>query len=373
VGVRVGIDLSPLLEAPIRGVGRALAHLIVGLVRTAGPADSLVGFSLPGTIPDFEGLSRVQRVEVCGGRCREARQPRARPSAVRAEIAERAPAQCLDAFVSPWSAFPTLSVPVVVVVHELPFVRHGPIEGVRRTLAHRFWLRRDASRAAAIVVPSEATRADVLALHPAAAPRVVKIPHGFDPTHWRVAHLAARPDVQRGVVVGATNARKGLDVLLEADRRLEDLPLAWELVGAPPRSLAGEVASRRTPRGKRFHVIDPPRDEGLRQILQTSDVLVYPSRSEGFGYPPLEAMAAGCPVVATRAGSIPEVCGDAVLLVPPGDPEALAAGVRRVLTEPDTRESLVRRGLERCRAFPLEACGAAWWELLRRVSGEAAT
>jgi glycosyltransferase involved in cell wall biosynthesis len=340
----------------------------VGLQRTAGPADSLVGFATPGPIRDFESLSRVQRSDVS--------EAGARPSAVRKAIAARARWEAIDVFVSPWSAFPSLDVPVVVVVHELPFVRLGPVEGRWRALAHRWWLRRDATRAAAIVVPSKATRDDVLTLHPAAASRTTVIPHGFDPTLWGVAHAAAptsrygRP-VSRGLVVGATNRRKGLDVLLEADRllggRANGGTLEWTLVGAPPRALASQVARRRN-----FRVVAAPSDEEARRLFQSADVLVYPSRSEGFGFPPLEAMAAGCPVVASRAGAIPEVCGDAAILVEPGDPDALAAGVRSVLFDLPKRAELVARGKTRCRAFPPETSGAAWWALLRRVTAEAA-
>jgi glycosyltransferase involved in cell wall biosynthesis len=356
--VRVGIDLSPLRESPLRGVGRALAHVVAGLLRTAARGDRLVGFAAGEVAAG--GLEDVRRLAV---------EASARPSAVRAAIAEAAPAERLDAFLSPWSAFPALRVPVVVVVHELPFVRLGAVEGLRRALAHRFWLRRDVARAARIVVPSCATRDDLLAVHPGAAGRVVVVPHGFDPAPW--AALRASPPVRgprRGVVVGATNARKGLDVLLDADDLLSDLGVEWLLVGAPLRALASRVAGR-----SRLRVVEGLSDEDLRRVLAGSDLLVYPSRSEGFGYPPLEAMAAGCPVVATRAGSIPEVCADAALLVAPGDPAALAAGIRDLLAEPERRDDLVARGRVRCRAFPLEECGARWWSVLRRVAaGEAA-
>jgi glycosyltransferase involved in cell wall biosynthesis len=360
--VRVGIDLSPLRESPVRGVGRALAHVIAGLHRTAEPGDEVVGFATTGPLPAVEGLDRVRRVDVPGSG--------ASPVATRASIARCVPAARLDSFVSPWSAFPALDVPVVVVVHELPFVRLGPIEGVRRSLAHRFWLRRDVSLAARIVVPSRATRDDLLALYRGAEGKVVVIPHGFDPTQWQPAS-PARPVRQRpwqGVVVGATNRRKGLDVLLDADDRLRDVPIRWHLVGEPPRGLLLPIAAR-----DRVRLLGRLGDEDLRVVLQASDLLVYPSRSEGFGYPPLEAMAAGCPVVASRAGSIPEVCADAALLVEPDDPEALATGIRGLLSEPELREDLVARGRVRCRAFPVEECGARWWAVLRRAAaGEAA-
>ena len=98
------------------------------------------------------------------------------------------------------------------------------------------------------------------------------------------------------------------------------------------------------------------RDE-LAALYRGAQLLVFPSRYEGFGLPVLEAMASGTPVVATRAGAVPEVAGDAAVLVDPGDPAALAAGMERALAE---RERLAAAGLERARMF-------SWAETARRT------
>jgi glycosyltransferase involved in cell wall biosynthesis len=85
-------------------------------------------------------------------------------------------------------------------------------------------------------------------------------------------------------------------------------------------------------------------DDERVALMRGASVYAYPSIYEGFGMPPLEAMSAGVPVVATRAGALPEVCGDAADLVPVGDVEALAAAIERVLTDESHRDELVRRG-----------------------------
>jgi glycosyltransferase involved in cell wall biosynthesis len=95
-----------------------------------------------------------------------------------------------------------------------------------------------------------------------------------------------------------------------------------------------------------------PRDELVR-LYQTAAVLVFPSLYEGFGLPPLEAMACGCPVAAARAGALPETCGDAARYFDPTNPEEIAGAVLEVLEDPGT---LAKRGLARAGAFSWDEC-----------------
>ena len=93
--------------------------------------------------------------------------------------------------------------------------------------------------------------------------------------------------------------------------------------------------------------------EEITRLYATAGCLAFPSLFEGFGLPPLEAMASGCPVAASTAGSIPEVVGDAAVLFDPTDPAAIAEGISRALDAPP---ALVRAGLERARSFTWAAC-----------------
>ena len=95
-------------------------------------------------------------------------------------------------------------------------------------------------------------------------------------------------------------------------------------------------------------------DDTLAVLYRLADVFVFPSLYEGFGLPPLEAMASGTPVVTSNVSSLPEVAGDAALLVDPRDPEAIAGAIKMVLTDCTLREELRRRGLARARSFSWE-------------------
>jgi glycosyltransferase involved in cell wall biosynthesis len=107
----------------------------------------------------------------------------------------------------------------------------------------------------------------------------------------------------------------------------------------------------------------------LAALLTGASVLAYPSLYEGFGFPPLQAMRAGVPVVATRAGSLVEVLGDAALLVEPGDQHGLADGVHRCLSDDELRARLVAAGTARAANFTWGDCGAGLEALYRDARG----
>jgi glycosyltransferase involved in cell wall biosynthesis len=103
----------------------------------------------------------------------------------------------------------------------------------------------------------------------------------------------------------------------------------------------------------------------LAGLLRGASVLAYPSIYEGFGYPPLQAMAAGVPVVSTRAGSLPEVLGDAAILVPIGDPRSLAEALDQVLSSESLRADLVARGLAHAAEYSWDRCAKGLEDLYR--------
>src|SRR5206468_5361002 len=155
---------------------------------------------------------------------------------------------------------------------------------------------------------------------------------------------------------GTVEPRKGIDVLLAAHGALRrqghpDLRL---VVAGPPGW--GDTPALDGP-----GVVAPGRvDEvTLDALYRGAAALAVPSRSEGFGLPALEAMARGCPVVASDAGALPEVVGDAGLLVPPGDADALAGALARLLSDDALPATLGAAGHRRAATFTWSACTAA--------------
>jgi glycosyltransferase involved in cell wall biosynthesis len=110
-------------------------------------------------------------------------------------------------------------------------------------------------------------------------------------------------------------------------------------------------------------------DAELRALYENAACFVYPSFYEGFGLPPLEAMTCGCPVVVSRAASLPEVCGDAAVYCDPCDPADIARAMERVLGNPAAQEDLRRRSLERARTFSWKQTACAVLGHLEDLAG----
>jgi len=276
---------------------------------------------------------------------------------------------------------------IVITVHDL-FPEAARREGALSDLAptwnaHQRWLYRQhltgIRRADAIIAISEATARDVHAYLGVPWERIRVVYQGFNDfsarqpelTREAVTTLRARwqlaPKERLVLYVGSQDPRKNLPTLIQAVQllRKEGLQVTLLVVGSP-RVGAGERVKGPDDLVRFTGHVD---DVELAALYRLADVFAFPSRFEGFGLPPLEAMAYGCPVVASNASAIPEVVGDAGLLVPPTDPSAWAAGIARLLQSEPLRGWLIAKGRVRATQFPwrrtVEGTAAVYRELLR--------
>ncbi|HEY3701412.1 MAG TPA: glycosyltransferase family 1 protein [Acidimicrobiales bacterium] len=234
----------------------------------------------------------------------------------------------------------------VVMVHDLSFERMPQLMGYQDRLALRTLVPVSVRRADRVLTVSEWSRADIVDCYGLEPERVVVTGGGLDPAFTRTGDRPDRPPYL--LFVGALQPRKGPIVALDALARLsEDLQLV--MVGPVKRGF-GEVraAMDRLRLGSRVELAGYVSKKDLAALYRGAACMIFPSHYEGFGLPVLEAMASGTPVVATTAGAIPEVAGDAAVLVPPGDADALAAGVQVAIAD---RDRLVAAGLDRARRF----------------------
>src|SRR5262245_2637439 len=160
------------------------------------------------------------------------------------------------------------------------------------------------------------------------------------------------------LAIGSADPRKNLASLIRAYAQLPTelieryrLALVWSHRSLQDRLL---TLARELGVADRITSVHGPTDQQLCQLYSAASVFVFPSLYEGFGLPPIEAMACGAPVVSSNTSSLPEVLGDAALLVDPTSTAGIAQAIAAVLTDPALREDLRRRGLARAGQFSWE-------------------
>ncbi len=247
-----------------------------------------------------------------------------------------------------WGVPPGLPVPVVATFYDATPLRFPspPAAWPRRRAGMAIRSLRRANRVHAI---SEHARAELLAAARVKAESVRTVHLGVGPPF---APVDPAPPPGGILFVGGADPHKNLELLLQTIR----LPGAEAL---PPLVLAGPAArdsvlTRRVGElglRSRVQAKGLATDDELADAYRSALALVLPSRNEGFGLPVLEAMACGCPVIAARAGALPEVCGDAAILLDPDDPAAWRDALLGLCASPGRRAELRAAGLARAATF----------------------
>ncbi len=292
-------------------------------------------------------------------------------------LASRAVRDKLDLFHAPCLTAPlALPCPLVVTIHDMIWKHpqryaQGPRRAGKRSLMDRYYQivpQLAAQRATEVITVSYAAKAAIVAelklpatrvsvTHEAAKPGMAA-PH--DPQ--RAAQARARFGLKPNYVlaIGSADPRKNLVTLLQAYARLPEslqaehqLAIVWT-----HRHLAEALGQLATSLGiaGRVTFLTEVSDAELAALYAGAALFVFPSRYEGFGLPLLEAMACGAPVVAANNSSIPEIVGNAALLVPAEDGQAMAEAISRVLSQPTLQAALRTQGLARAAGFSWQRC-----------------
>jgi glycosyltransferase involved in cell wall biosynthesis len=258
------------------------------------------------------------------------------------------------------------TVPTVVTAHDILALDHP--EWFTRALAlhSRLVLAPVLRRAACVLVPSTYTRDRLVARLGVQRERMRLAPLGVDPQFSPgdpPPGLRDRLGLEGAylLTVGTLQPRKNVESALRAFERLVSAGADQRLALVGGRGWRDEALAeliRRSPAADRIVVTGRVSDDELVGLYRAADCFVYPSRYEGFGLPPLEAMACGTAVVSSNRTSLPEVVGDAALLVDPDDVDAIERALSELLSSRELRDKLVERGRRRAAEF-------SWWRCAR--------
>lgn len=291
----------------------------------------------------------------------------------------------VDVFHTPHYVLPPLvGVPSVVTIHDcihLMFPQYLP-----NRLAYfyaRAFLWTAAHRSARVLTVSAASKRDILRFYRVPDQKIEVIYNAIDerfgvpPSAEDVMRVRERYQLDREFILYAGNIKphKNLERLIEAFHQLRtqgfehlSLLIIGDEISKYP-MLRRLVHRYKLYKRVRFLGFVP--DQTLAVLYRLASVFVFPSLYEGFGLPPLEAMASGTPVVTSNVSSLPEVAGGAAILIDPNDTAALAAAIRQALTDQALRADLIAKGLARVKDFSWERSVSRIHEIYAEVAGEA--
>lgn len=312
--------------------------------------ESAAGF----TAPEKEGVIKGARISgTTIGRLLGVTSVKLRASAVGKIL--RSDAVTFVPFTIPVLNKKRLGRKLVMTVHDLQHRELPELFSKAERLWRTIMYEAPARKADHIITDSEYSKQSIIRYLGINGDRITTIPLGAD-TSGFTPNLEGREDFVYYPARGWKH--KNHTLLIEAMQivRKERPELRLVLTGGALESL-GEVPDWVEVRGLVSF-------EEVTRLFQTASVLVFPSLFEGFGLPPLEAMASGCPVAASNAASIPEVCGDAAVYFDPRNTSEMAAAILQAI---DEREVLVPKGLERAKHFTWDRCAALHAEVFERV------
>src|ERR1700737_1900752 len=279
-----------------------------------------------------------------------------------------------DAYFGPAGVLPLGDVgsPSVITIHDLAIYRNAGWVPARQPLSTRFVVPRSVLRADVVITVSENTAKDVVDIFGIPRSRIEVVPHGvaasFTPMSAEdLAEARQRLNLPERYIlfVGTIEPRKNLKTLLEAWAMMRDRP---DLVVVGEWGWRYEPIRERMARmGPGLHHLDGLNPTDLPAVYNLARALAHPAWYEGFGLPPLEAMASGTPVVVSARSSLPEVVDGAGLVVSADQPDEWRKALERVIGDTDLAADLRRRGILRSAQFSWARAATLTWNAIERA------
>ena len=269
--------------------------------------------------------------------------------------------------------------PVVLTIHDVSYARHPEWYPYKRDLLRRAFYRRSARGAARILTDSSFSADEIVAAYAVRPERITVAPLGVDSAFspadgTRALDLPAAVREPYLLHVGDLHERRNLavvvDALLAARQHFGAAPALSLVLAGVDRGLGAGLCAIAAEADAPDAVVllGTVSEERLRTLYRGATALVYPSLYEGFGLPPLEAMASGTPVIASNCASIPEVVGDAGMLLPPTDVRAWTDAILSVVRDEALRRRMRAAGLQRASTFTWQRTARITLDVYRQAA-----
>ncbi|MDP3771774.1 MAG: glycosyltransferase family 1 protein [bacterium] len=359
--MKIGIVLHPYGEDKPAGLARTIFELTTGMIAEDRENDYIIFLkNKPRVLPEFSGKN--WRIEILGS---------GYLWLDRLKTAPRADVYVFNTPVLPLFWRPPKSIALALDFAYLDFPPHGFFGRILNTITY-WYHRRSLWRADRIVAISEATKRETMRIFHMQAEKIDVVRCGFK-------RVCAVPETRLALpenfflFVGIVKERKNVFNVVRGFNAFQKTHRDYHLViaGNAVGPYADAIREYITAEKLEEKIIFPGHmnDGQLSYMYRRAMALVFPSFIEGFGYPVLEGMDCGIPVVTSDQSSLAEVGGDAALLIDPHRPEAIAGAMARIADEPGVREELIKKGHERTKLFSWHKAGREMTAVCKKVCG----
>jgi alpha-1,3-rhamnosyl/mannosyltransferase len=383
--MKVAFNATPLLS-PLTGIGQYIHHLAKGL--QADPGLDMHFFYAGAWSPDVYEAGDMTQGQPSWRATLRSTVKKSIPDAARYNLSrywrqrgftKACVQKKVDLYHEPNFLAYRCNAPSVITVHDLSWIRYPQTHPKERVAEMNRFFQPGLERASLILTDSDFVKQELMDVFGTPAERINTVPLGAEAMfHPRSTEETARVLGQQGLThgryflaVGTLEPRKNLGLALEAYRSLPAATRAhhplvlvgmkgW-LTSALERQMAPLVTAGH------IRVLGYLPREDLATIISGALCLIYPSIYEGFGLPPLEAMASAVPVISSKVSSLPEVVGDSGILIDPSDAFALAQAMVQMVDDSEFRNCLAVKALERSRLFSWERCAEQTAAAYRQV------
>lgn len=256
----------------------------------------------------------------------------------------------------------------IITIHDIAFLHNPRWYSKKFYYYYRWLIPRIAKNARLVVTDSQFSKSEIIDEIGIDGDRITVIPCGISPEFMGLAKSTSENRYGKYILsVSSIDPRKNLTGLISAFKRLDIKEIKLVIAGSKNEIFADEKIAELAGSDKRIILAGFLDDHSLIDLYRNAELFVYPSLYEGFGLPPLEAMACGCPCVVSNAASLQEVCGNAALYCDPLDEKDIAKKINMLFVDRKLREELVDRGYRRASLYSWEKAAKAYLEAIEKA------